>query len=121
MLFRSAVRQDSLIPPSLGVVAFRNAFRNEEAGSDYGLLMAGAMLIMAPQMLGFVVAQCWFIESLTAASVSRVRVRDRSVHDRGPIRIIHLPDHFEFVSDPLSLKGAYPSHPGRRCSEAIPG
>ena len=60
-----AVRQDALMPPSLGVVTFRNA----EAGADYGALMAGATLIVAPLVACFIVAQRWFIEGLTSGSV----------------------------------------------------
>jgi multiple sugar transport system permease protein len=60
-----AVRQDSLMPPSLGVVAFRN----EEAGSDYGPLMAGATLVVAPLVVAFLVAQRWFIEGLAQGSM----------------------------------------------------
>jgi multiple sugar transport system permease protein len=56
-----AVRSEALMPPPLGVVAFKNA----EAGSDYGPLMAGATLIVAPLLLLFLFAQRWFIDGLT--------------------------------------------------------
>lgn len=59
-----AVRSEELMPPPLGVVAFRN----EEAGSDYGPLMAGATIIVAPLVAAFLVAQRWFIEGTTAGS-----------------------------------------------------
>lgn len=57
-----AVRSEQLMPPPLGVVAFRN----EEAGSDYGPLMAGATLVVAPLVVAFLAAQRWFVEGLTA-------------------------------------------------------
>lgn len=60
-----AVRSQELMPPALGVVAFRN----EEAGNDYGPLMAGATIIVAPLVLAFIAAQRWFVEGLTSGSV----------------------------------------------------
>jgi multiple sugar transport system permease protein len=60
-----AVRSEQLMPPPLGVVAFRN----EEAGSDFGPLMAGATLVVAPLLAAFLIAQRWFIEGLTHGSV----------------------------------------------------
>jgi multiple sugar transport system permease protein len=60
-----AVRSEELMPPPLGVMAFKN----EEAGSDYGPLMAGAMLVVAPLTVAFLVAQRWFVEGLTVGSV----------------------------------------------------
>lgn len=60
-----AVRSEHLMPPSLGVVAFRN----EEAGSDYGPLMAGATLVVAPVVIAFLAAQRWFVEGLAAGGV----------------------------------------------------
>lgn len=60
-----AVRSEALMPPPLGVVAFRN----EEVGSDFGPLMAGATLVVAPLVIAFFAAQRWFIEGLTQGSV----------------------------------------------------
>jgi multiple sugar transport system permease protein len=60
-----AVRSEELMPPPLGIVAFKN----EEAGSDYGPLMAGATVIVAPLVIAFLVAQRWFIEGLTHGSI----------------------------------------------------
>jgi multiple sugar transport system permease protein len=60
-----AVRSEELMPPPLGVMAFKN----EEAGSDYGPLMAGAMLVVAPLTVAFLVAQRWFVEGLTVGGV----------------------------------------------------
>jgi multiple sugar transport system permease protein len=60
-----AVHSEKLMPPALGIVAFRN----EEAGTDYGPLMAGAVLVVAPLVLAFVFAQRRFIEGLTLGGV----------------------------------------------------
>jgi multiple sugar transport system permease protein len=60
-----AVHEEELMPPALGVMSFKN----EEAGSDYGPLMAGATVIVAPLVVAFLVAQRWFVEGLTQASV----------------------------------------------------
>jgi len=60
-----AVRAEHLMPPTLGVVAFRN----EEAGSDFGPLMAGATIVVAPLILAFLAAQRWFVEGLMVGSV----------------------------------------------------
>jgi multiple sugar transport system permease protein len=59
-----AVRSLELMPPPLGVVAFRN-----EEGSDFGAMMAGATIVVAPLLIAFVVAQRWFIEGLAKGSV----------------------------------------------------
>src|SRR5262249_14385194 len=53
-----AVQSQDLMPPTLGVVNFRNA----EAGHDYGALMAGAVIVITPLVAAFLVAQRWFIE-----------------------------------------------------------
>ena len=47
--------------PPLGVVAFRN----QEAGTDYGPLMAAATVIIAPLIIAFLIAQRRFIEGIT--------------------------------------------------------
>ena len=59
------IRSEELAPPPLGVVFFRS----EEAGSDYGPLMAGAVLVAAPLVIAFLLAQRRFVEGLTAGSV----------------------------------------------------
>ncbi|MCG8548226.1 MAG: carbohydrate ABC transporter permease [Alphaproteobacteria bacterium] len=59
------VRSQELMPPPLGIMAFKN----EEAGSDFGPLMASATLVVAPLVVGFIVAQRWFLEGLTAGSM----------------------------------------------------
>jgi multiple sugar transport system permease protein len=56
-----AVNSRELFTPPLGVVAFRN----EEAGTDYGPLMAAATVIITPLILAFLVAQRRFIEGIT--------------------------------------------------------
>lgn len=55
-----AVRSEPLMPPPLGIMAFKN----EEAGSDYGPLMACATLVVAPLVVAFLAAQRWFVEGL---------------------------------------------------------
>ncbi|MGJ5180266.1 carbohydrate ABC transporter permease [Bradyrhizobium oligotrophicum] len=60
-----AVRTEELMPPALGVITFRN----EEAGSDYGPLMAGAAIIMAPLVIAFLAAQRWFVDGLMLGSM----------------------------------------------------
>lgn len=60
-----AVRSEELMPPALGIVSFRN----DEAGTDYGPLMAGAVLVVAPLVIAFLLAQRRFIEGLTLGGV----------------------------------------------------
>jgi multiple sugar transport system permease protein len=60
-----AVRSEELMPPPLGVIAFKA----EDAGSDFGPLMAGATLVVAPLVVAFLVGQRWFVEGLTVGSV----------------------------------------------------
>lgn len=59
------VQSGELATPPLGAMIFKN----EEAGSDYGPLMAGVTLITAPLLLAFLVAQRWFVEGITLSSV----------------------------------------------------
>ncbi|SMF00495.1 carbohydrate ABC transporter membrane protein 2, CUT1 family [Tistlia consotensis] len=56
-----AVNAEHLYTPPLGVVAFRN----EEAGTSYGPLMAAAAIIILPLVLLFLFAQRRFIEGIT--------------------------------------------------------
>lgn len=60
-----AVRDQALMPPPLGIMAFKN----EEAGNDYGPLMAAATLVVAPLTIAFLSAQRWFVEGLTGGAV----------------------------------------------------
>ena len=48
------------LTPALGI-AF---LRNEEAGSDYGALMAAATIVIAPLIIAFLVAQRRFVEGI---------------------------------------------------------
>jgi multiple sugar transport system permease protein len=56
-----AVNSTHLFTPPVGVAHFRNA----EAGTDYGPLMAAATIIIAPLILAFLLAQRRFIEGIT--------------------------------------------------------
>jgi multiple sugar transport system permease protein len=55
------VNRGDLYTPALGVLHFRS----EEAGDDYGALMAAAALVTAPLVLAFLIAQRRFIEGIT--------------------------------------------------------
>ncbi|NTE65131.1 carbohydrate ABC transporter permease [Agrobacterium tumefaciens] len=59
------VNSEALMPPPLGIVAFRN----EDIGTDFGPLMATATLVVAPLVIAFLAAQRWFIEGLTHGAV----------------------------------------------------
>ncbi|WP_322884593.1 carbohydrate ABC transporter permease (plasmid) [Sinorhizobium medicae] len=60
-----AVQDQNLMPAPLGLMSFRS----EEAGSDYGPLMAAATLVLAPLIMVFMVAQKWMVEGLAAGAV----------------------------------------------------
>ncbi|UCI31744.1 carbohydrate ABC transporter permease [Mesorhizobium sp. B4-1-4] len=60
-----AVRDQNLMPPPLGIMAFKN----EEAGNDYGPLMAASTIVVAPLIIAFLCAQRWFVEGLTGGAV----------------------------------------------------
>ncbi|QRM32589.1 carbohydrate ABC transporter permease [Microvirga sp. VF16] len=60
-----AVRDEALMPPPLGIMAFKN----EEAGNDYGPLMAASTLVVAPLIVAFLAAQRWFVAGLTGGAV----------------------------------------------------
>ncbi len=60
-----AVQSQDLMTPPVGVAAFRDG----EAGAEYGPLMAGATIIVAPLLVCFLFAQRWFIEGLSAGAV----------------------------------------------------
>ena len=51
--------------PPLGVASFRN----EEAGTNYGPLMAAAIVIIAPLVVAFLLAQRRFIEGITLTGI----------------------------------------------------
>ncbi len=54
-----------LATPPLGIVFFDN----QEAGTDFGPLMAGAVIITAPLLLAFLFAQRRFIEGVTMSGI----------------------------------------------------
>lgn len=60
-----AVSSDRYFTPPLGVVAFRN----DEAGNDFGPLMAAATIIVAPLIALFLVAQRRFIEGIAFTGI----------------------------------------------------
>ncbi|MDX1122433.1 carbohydrate ABC transporter permease [Sinorhizobium medicae] len=60
-----AVRDQNLMPPPLGIMAFKN----EEAGNEYGPLLAASTLVVAPLVAAFLLAQRWFVEGLTGGAV----------------------------------------------------
>ena len=59
------IKTTQLMPPSLGVAAFRGI----ESGNDYGPLMAGTVIVILPLLVAFGLAQRWFIEGLTSAAL----------------------------------------------------
>lgn len=56
-----AVSDADLFTPPLGIIAFRN----EEAGTQFGPLMAAATIVIAPLLLAFLLAQRRFLEGIT--------------------------------------------------------
>lgn len=54
------INDQALFTPPLGVAHFRN----EDAGTDFGPLMAAATLVIAPLIAGFLLAQRRFIEGI---------------------------------------------------------
>jgi multiple sugar transport system permease protein len=59
------IQTGDLATPPLGTLFFRN----EEAGSDFGPLMAGTVVITAPMVLLFLAAQRRFIEGVTLSGM----------------------------------------------------
>ncbi|MEO1456743.1 MAG: carbohydrate ABC transporter permease, partial [Pseudomonadota bacterium] len=60
-----AIRSPELNTPPLGILAFRSA----DAGDRYGELMAGTVIITAPLILAFLVAQRRFIEGISLGAL----------------------------------------------------
>ena len=60
-----AVSSDTLFTPPLGVVAFRN----DDAGTNYGVLMAAATVIVTPLVAAFLLAQRRFVEGIAFTGV----------------------------------------------------
>ena len=59
------VQSEQLATPPLGILFFSNA----EAGTNYGLLMAAAVVVNAPLIAAFLLAQRRFIEGVTMTGV----------------------------------------------------
>lgn len=57
-----AVTSTELMPPPMGIMAFRD----QEAGTSYGPLMAATVLTTAPLIVAFLIAQRRFIDSFAA-------------------------------------------------------
>lgn len=55
-----AINSEHLLTPPLGVATFRN----QEAGTDFGPLMAAATIVIAPLVIAFLMAQRRFIEGI---------------------------------------------------------
>jgi multiple sugar transport system permease protein len=55
------INSPELLTPPLGVAQFRN----QEAGTNYGVLMAAAMVVIAPLLIAFALAQRRFVEGIT--------------------------------------------------------
>jgi len=60
-----AVHSQDLLPPSGGIVFFRN----EVSGESFGPLMAAATLVVAPLVIAFLLAQRRFVEGLTVTGL----------------------------------------------------
>jgi multiple sugar transport system permease protein len=59
------VRDQNLMPPPLGIMAFKN----DGDGNDCGPLMAASTLVVAFLAVAFLSAQRWFVEGLTGGAV----------------------------------------------------
>lgn len=59
------ITSEQYMPPSQGVVSFHDS----ELGIQYGPLMAGAVMVVAPLIVGFLFAQRKFIAGLTMGGV----------------------------------------------------
>lgn len=55
------INSPQYLTPALGVAQFRN----QEAGTQYGVLMAAAMVVIAPLVIAFLLAQRRFVEGIT--------------------------------------------------------
>jgi multiple sugar transport system permease protein len=60
-----AVRREEISTPALGILLFRD----DEAGQFFGPLMAGAVIIVAPLLVAFLIAQRWFIDGLAVTTM----------------------------------------------------
>jgi multiple sugar transport system permease protein len=59
-----AVRREEISTPALGILLFRD----DEAGQFFGPLMAGAVIIVAPLLVAFLIAQRRFIDGLAVTA-----------------------------------------------------
>ena len=59
------VQSEQSATPPLGVLFFSNT----EAGTNYGVLMAAAVVVNAPLIVAFLLAQRRFIEGMTMTGV----------------------------------------------------
>ncbi|RVP91322.1 carbohydrate ABC transporter permease, partial [Sinorhizobium meliloti] len=62
-----AVRDQELMPPPLGLLAFKS----DESGNEYGPLMAAACLVVAPLFVAFLVAQRSIIDGISSGAVKQ--------------------------------------------------
>jgi multiple sugar transport system permease protein len=60
-----AVRREEISTPALGILLFRD----DEAGQFFGPLMAGAVIIVAPLLVAFLIAQRRFIDGLAVTTM----------------------------------------------------
>jgi multiple sugar transport system permease protein len=60
-----AVRREEISTPALGILLFRD----DEAGQFFGPLMAGAVIIVAPLLVAFLIAQRRFIDGLAVTTI----------------------------------------------------
>ena len=60
-----AVSSPQYFTPTLGVISFKN----NEAGTDYGALMAASTIVVAPLIIGFLFAQKRFIQGIANTGI----------------------------------------------------
>ncbi|EAH4502752.1 carbohydrate ABC transporter permease [Campylobacter jejuni] len=60
-----AVSSPQYFTPTLGVISFKN----NEAGTDYGTLMAASTIVVAPLIIGFLLAQKRFIQGVANTGI----------------------------------------------------
>ena len=59
------INSPEFLTPPLGVAQFRN----QEAGTNYGVLMAAAIVVIAPLLIAFALAQRRFVEGITFTGI----------------------------------------------------
>jgi branched-subunit amino acid ABC-type transport system permease component len=60
-----AVRRQEISTPALGILLFRD----DEAGQFFGPLMAGAVIVVPPLLVAFLIAQRRFIDGLAITTM----------------------------------------------------